>query len=111
MFKDGLGEKRLLEEEYFYKKDRELIEKMKESEKQRVELLNRTSHYHKCGCCGHDMNELVHEDVSLLQCQNCDHVHVSLETLESLTQGRKLKNLITEISLRKEAEERLLESA
>lgn len=102
MYTDRLNEHSRLEEEYFYKKDRELIEKMHEDERKKQELLARTAHYHKCSCCGHDMKETVHENLQVLQCQNCENVHLSMETLELLTQGRRLKNLVTELQIRRE---------
>lgn len=115
MYTDRLNEHTRLEEEYFYKKDRELIEKMHEDERKKQELLARTAHYHKCGCCGHDMKETVHDTLQLLQCQNCENVSMSMETLELLTQGRRLKNLVSELQLRHEealkAKEDLEESA
>jgi hypothetical protein len=105
MYTDRLNEHSLLEEEYFYKKDRELIEKMHESERKKQELLARTAHYHKCGCCGHDMKETVHDDLQFLQCQHCENVQVSMEMLEVMSHGKKLKNLISELQVRKQAEE------
>ncbi len=111
MFKDGRHEASRLEDEYFYKKDRELIDKMHEEEARKQELLARTSHYHKCACCGHGMQDKVHDEVQFLQCENCDNVQFSLQNLESLTQGRKLKNLVTDLLIRKQEEEDLKASA
>lgn len=102
MYTDRLNEHTRHEEEYFYKKDRELIDKMHEVERKKQELLARTAHYHKCGCCGHDMKETVHLEMQLLQCQNCENVSLSMETLELLTQGKRLKNLINELQIRRE---------
>lgn len=102
MYTDRLNEHSRLEEEYFYKKDRELIEKMHEDERKKQELLSRTAHYHKCGCCGHDMKETVHDALQVLQCQNCENVSLSMETLELLTQGKRFKNLVTELQIRRE---------
>jgi hypothetical protein len=102
MYTDRLNEHSRLEEEYFYKKDRELIDKMHEEERKKQELLARTAHYHKCSSCGHGMKESVHDDLQILQCQNCENVSLSMETLELLTQGRRFKNLVTELQIRRE---------
>jgi len=105
MYTDRLNDHSLNEEEYFYKKDRELIEKMHETERKKQELLARTAHYHKCGCCGHDMKENTLEEIEFLQCQHCENVQVSFEMLELMSHGRKLKNLITELQIRKQVED------
>ncbi len=102
MYTDRLNEHTRSEEEYFYKKARELIDKMHEDERKKQELLARTAHYHKCACCGHNMKETVHDELQLLQCENCENVHVSMETLELLTQGKRFKNLVTELQIRRE---------
>lgn len=97
MYKDGLHEHSRLEDEYFYKKDRELIEKNKKETQQKKELLERTAHYHKCAKCGHDMEELVRDQISLLMCTGCECVHLSRETLESLGQHGRLRSLTNEM--------------
>lgn len=111
MYTDRLNDHSLNEEEYFYKKDRALIEKMHDSERKKQELLARTAHYHKCGCCGHDLKEIAHEDLQFLQCQHCDNVQLSMVMLEVMAHGRKLKNLITELQIRKQVEEDLKASS
>ena len=93
MYKDGLHEHSRLEEEYFYKKERELIDKNKKEAAQKRELLERTSHYHKCAKCGHDMNEVLKDGVSLLACDSCESIHISLESLQALNQQGRLKSL------------------
>jgi len=97
MYKEGPGDPSRLEDEYFYKKDRELIEKMKTEERQKKDILERTTHYHKCSKCGHGMEERVGEEVSLLCCRNCESVHLSLKTLENLVQHSRLKVVINEL--------------
>ena len=111
MYKDGRHETSLLEEEYFYKKDRELIDRMHEVEHNKQELLARTAHYHKCACCGHGMKQKAHEDITFLQCGNCENVHFTLANFEALAHGKQLKNLISELQLRKQVDEDLKASA
>ncbi|HYX37501.1 MAG TPA: hypothetical protein VE954_30730 [Oligoflexus sp.] len=97
MYKEGPGDPSRIEDEYFYKKDRELIEKMKAAEKQKKDILERTQHYHKCSKCGHGMEERVREEISLLCCQHCESVHISLKTLEDLTHHNRLKLIVNEL--------------
>jgi Zn finger protein HypA/HybF involved in hydrogenase expression len=97
MYKEGSGEPSRLEDEYFYKKDRELIEKMKSAEKAKKDILERTAHYHKCSKCGHDMEERVREDVSLLCCHHCESMHISLSTLENLGHHGRLNVVLNDL--------------
>ncbi|WP_141735507.1 hypothetical protein [Oligoflexus tunisiensis] len=97
MYKEGPGEPSRLEDEYFYKKDRELIDKMKAAEQQKKEILERTQHYHKCSKCGHGMEERVRGEISLLCCHHCESVHLSLRTLESLAHHGRLKAVINDL--------------
>lgn len=97
MYKEGPGDPSRLEDEYFYKKDRELIEKMKTEERQKKDILERTAHYHKCSKCGHGMEERVREEISLLCCRNCESVHISVKTLASLAQHNRLKVVLNEL--------------
>ncbi len=112
MYTEGLlHEHSRLEDEYFYKKDRELIEKIKESEKQKQELLERTAHYHKCSKCGQHMEEKVFDELAFLACNNCDSVHMSLSTLEKIQGNHKGKVFLSEISEAMQAAKALKESA
>ncbi len=97
MYTDGRNDPSRLEDEYFYKKDRELIDKMKEEERQKKDVLERTQHYHKCSKCGHGMEERVREELSFLLCNHCECVHISLSSLESLSQPKQLKLLVSEL--------------
>lgn len=96
MYKDGPGDPSRIEDEYFYKKDRELIERMKDAERQKKDILERTSHYHKCAKCGHTMEERIREEISLLCCHHCESVHISVRTLESLSHGQ-LKVILNDL--------------
>ncbi len=97
MYKDGLHEHSRLEEEYFYKKEREIIEKNKRSEQEKQQLLARTQHYHKCAKCGHDMEEVVKESLSMLVCHTCESVHLSLSDVEALQHQGKFKVLMMDV--------------
>ena len=99
MYTDGLlHEHSRLEDEYFYKKDRELIEKIKERERQKKDLLARTEHYHKCAKCGQQMEDRVWDDIRFLACNHCASVHMSLETLERIRdQHQKTKTFVGEL--------------
>jgi NADH pyrophosphatase NudC (nudix superfamily) len=99
MYKEGPAEHKhsRLEEEYFYKKERELIDKMKATEQAKKDILERTQHYHKCGKCGHGMEERTQEEVSLLCCRHCESVHIPLKTLENLGHHGRLKVVLNQL--------------
>ena len=102
MYTDALGEHSRLEEEYFLKKDRELIDKMKKTEVQKAQLLERTAHYHKCGCCGHDMQVKTFENLEFMQCQSCESLQFTPKAAEALSRGRSLRNLLTDLEIEKQ---------
>ncbi|MCX6127800.1 MAG: hypothetical protein NTX25_01895 [Proteobacteria bacterium] len=97
MYKDGLNQHSRIEDEYFYKKDRDLIEKLKESERQKHELLELTAHYHKCAKCGHDMQERQRDELSFLCCNYCSSIHLNMATLDALAHHGRLKAFLNEL--------------
>lgn len=97
MYKDGFHEHSRLEEEYFFKKDRELIEKNKREAQQKKDLLERTSHYHKCAKCGHDMEEIVRDQTAILMCHGCESIHLTVEGLETLLHQGRMKSLSSDL--------------
>jgi ssDNA-binding Zn-finger/Zn-ribbon topoisomerase 1 len=111
MYKEGLREKSLIEDEYFYKKDRELIEKMHENEKKKADLLERTTHYHKCADCGDAMHAKAFEGLDFLQCQNCESIHLTIKSAQLASQGKRLRVLLNELEIQKQNGDNLKESA
>jgi hypothetical protein len=66
------------EDVYFYKKDRELIERMKlEEEALRLKI----RHLIQCSQCGHNMDSLTHEHLALHHCRHCASIHIPMEAL------------------------------
>ena len=76
------------EEEYFKKKDAELLKKMKEeqagvAEKQRLHQL-KDLHYMHCPKCGCDLEERKYEEVKIDVCTNCDGIWLDKGELDLL---------------------------
>ncbi len=69
------------EDVYFYKKDRELIEKMKRLNIEEDALRTKLRYFHKCGHCGHDMQAFELDQLTLLHCVHCDSIHIPMEAL------------------------------
>ena len=88
---------------YFHKKDRELIQKIKESNRlkeKRDQALQFAGH---CTCCGEKSELQTWEGVTVAMCDSCEHVSISLEGLDDLMTRKKLKNIVVdEIIARRE---------
>lgn len=80
-----------LEEEYFFKREQELIRKFREAEKTRLEQLEKSSHINRCSHCGTEMEHNSYDAISFLYCQSCQSVHLTSEDLEALTNKSRLK--------------------
>ncbi|MFW7377780.1 MAG: hypothetical protein ACOH5I_03085 [Oligoflexus sp.] len=88
----------LLEEEYFYKREQELIAKLKAAEQERLETLEKASHVHRCSHCGDQMKEQSFESLNFLYCQACQSVHVTKQQLENLGQNHMFKKFSNYVS-------------
>lgn len=92
----------LLEEEYFYKRDQELIAKLKAAEQERLEALEKASHVHRCSHCGNHMQQASFDGShQFLYCQSCQSVHLSSEQIEYLGHGqlfKKFSNFVVGLS-------------
>lgn len=99
MFKTK-GSGSMLEKEYFHKKDRELIERLKSEENVKRDLKERSSHQGKCTDCGHGMRELMIDEAQIMFCDNCHGVHLNLETLDKLNTKHRLKHAISELLIK-----------
>ena len=89
------------EEDYFYQRNRELIEKRrteldaKKTEEEKTE--RRSLHWMKCPKCGGDMEEISLSHILVDKCGECEGIffdHGELETLlESQEQGGFLSGM------------------
>ena len=81
---------------YFHKKDRELIQKSKESnllKEKRDQALQFAGH---CTCCGEKADLQNWQGVTVAMCNSCEHVSISLEGLDDLMTRKKLKNIVVD---------------
>ena len=84
------------EDLYFYRKDRELINKIKKSEqaKQKRDLaLQNAGH---CTCCGESAELREWDGVTIGFCESCEHVSISLDGLDDLITRKKLKSIVVD---------------
>ena len=101
MAADSTGTKGAAEEDYFYRRNRELIEKRRkelDAKKADEEKTERKSlHWMKCPKCGGDMEEISLSHILVDKCGECEGIffdHGELETLlESQAQGGFLSNM------------------
>ncbi|SMF20083.1 hypothetical protein [Pseudobacteriovorax antillogorgiicola] len=87
----------MLEREYFYKKDRELIDKIKEKEALKLLDQERSSHQNKCSMCGHEMEQKSMEGASFLYCSECKSLHMAVQDLDNLSLRHKLRNVVSDL--------------
>ena len=80
------------EEEYFYKLDKELVEKKrKELDTSRAEQMakeQKEKHWMKCPKCGCDLEEINLESVMIDRCPACEGIWLDHGELELLVDGQ-----------------------
>ncbi len=81
------------EEEYFYRLNRELIEKNKLkwiAEKQQQEQLTmKKLHWMKCPKCGHNLKETDISGIKIDKCNTCSGIYFDNSELELLLENQK----------------------
>ncbi|MFC1534707.1 zf-TFIIB domain-containing protein [Thermodesulfobacteriota bacterium] len=92
--KDNKGASIDKEEEYFYKLDKELLEKKrKELDAQRAEQATKErkeQHWMKCPKCGADLEEICYQDVMIDKCTECEGIWLDQGELELLVEGKAI---------------------
>ena len=83
------------EDEYFYKLNRELIEKNRaKRDAERLELAElemKKQHWMKCPKCGHDMEEIELSGLKIDKCTNCSGLYFDQGELETLLDPKSRK--------------------
>jgi hypothetical protein len=86
------------EEEYFYKKNKELIEKMrKERNAERAaqeEKARKMAHWMRCPKCGDDLEEVEHLGIKIDRCKSCSGLFFDRGELEIVLQSREPKGFL-----------------
>ncbi|NRA63546.1 MAG: hypothetical protein HRU19_03635 [Pseudobacteriovorax sp.] len=90
----------MLEKEYFLKKDRELIDKIKHDEEEKKTQAERALHFGKCSHCGAKMLSLEIDAAAMLFCESCHAVQMNLHDLDNLSVKHKLKHAISELLIK-----------
>jgi hypothetical protein len=81
--------KKALEEEYFVKKERELIEKLKaKQEKQAGQALKEICHM-RCPKCGEPLKERSFQKILIDQCTGCGGIWLDPGELEDVAEREK----------------------
>lgn len=88
----------MLEREFFHKKEREMIDKIKQNEAAKQDYLERTNHYKKCSHCGSNMHEMTRQDISFLHCDRCESLHIGLNELDHISLHKhQLREIVSEL--------------
>ena len=86
------------EEEYFYKKNKELMDKMrKELDAKRAEQeakSDQNPHWMKCPKCGKEMEEVTLAGIKVDQCTNCMGIYFDKGELELLLGAQEPKGFL-----------------
>lgn len=86
------------EEEYFYKKNKELIEQMRvQRDRKRAEQEDRNrrlAHWMKCPKCGSDLSEFEHLGIKLDRCGDCHGIFFDDGELDILLQAQEPKGFL-----------------
>lgn len=91
-------------EEYFYRKDQELIRKLREkadAERKRKETEHRKAmHWMKCPKCGSSMQEVELYHIKVDRCTECHGIYLDKEELEILIKMQKKEDFLTRLTRR-----------
>jgi len=86
------------EEEYFYKLNKQLIEKKrKELDAQRAEQQKQgqiAQHWMKCPKCGHEMKEVDMQGIKVDRCSHCSGIYFDRGELELLLESQETKGFL-----------------
>ncbi len=83
------------EEEYFYKQNKDLIEKRRrELDAKRQEQARTHPHWMKCPKCGADMKEIERQGIKVDQCGACGGIYFDRGELELLLDAKEQKGFL-----------------
>ncbi len=86
------------EEEYFYKVNKDLIERKRKqldahrAEQKKKEL--KTKHWMCCPKCGHEMKEMKLQGIMVDQCASCSGIYFDKGELEILLESKEQKGFL-----------------
>lgn len=93
------------EDEYFYKRSRELIEKRLLDEKKTEREVSKKKFKNHCASCGEQMqaHPTPSFDHGIFSCEACGSIHISAEILQSITgpQHEELRKVYFDIEEQK----------
>jgi hypothetical protein len=75
------------EEEFFARKEAELLKARRDQAQRLQEEAERKSHYMKCPKCGHDLMTEDYHGLKVDRCTNCDGVWFDAGEAEQLLEG------------------------
>jgi hypothetical protein len=78
--------KKAQEDEYFVKKERELIAKMKSTQEAEAKEAAKTAYYMKCPKCGEALKERSFQKIAIDQCTACHGIWLDAGELEQVAE-------------------------
>jgi hypothetical protein len=99
MINENLGKQRSPEEEYFYRQNKELIEKARKEQAARqsedLAAEKRGPHWMKCPKCSKDMAEVELAGIRVDQCSSCQGIYFDHGELEILMESKEPKGFLS----------------
>lgn len=92
----------MLVKEFFYKKDQELIAKIKQEEAQKVDQAERAPHVGRCTQCGAQTEERSLGEASYRYCSQCSSIHINVADLDSISVHHKMRTLISDLLIERD---------
>ena len=76
--------KKARDDEYFVKKERELLAKLKAKQESEAKAANQKSSYMKCPKCGEPLKERSFQKIAIDQCTGCNGIWLDAGELEQV---------------------------
>ena len=98
MMTDDLRKGYSNEEEYFYRANKELIDRKRrelDSDREKLAAQAKTPHWMKCPKCGADMGEIELSGIKVDKCSACQGIYFDHGELETIIESKSPNGFLT----------------
>lgn len=85
------------EDEYFARRDAELLRQQREAARKSAVDLERKTHYMKCPKCGYDLISGDWDGIQIEQCTNCHGVWCDADEVDKVLKRKVAPNILARI--------------
>ena len=86
------------EEDFFHRRDVELIEEIRQRERAKAEAAEKAAHRGHCATCGGTMRAWHSNGLHGFVCTECEQVELHLQTLQALISNQDSADVLKQIS-------------